>query len=192
MDIMIENFIKESYTPMMIDEIIKSFDLFEKFELDSYDHEFLGLLPNQANLERFNTADSFLQILNDKLDYVLACVGFRLIADSSIKIKNSFLTAVHNLEYQSDYHVIIGLLDATVDPLEKISDILSNVCDLNSLDIFIHISKFNEDFLTTLRKFIDNKNLDIEDDQVDVINSLINYKAFRGFIDKLRPDLVYT
>lgn len=131
MDILILTFINDNYTEEMGAELLKSFILFEEFQLEEYELQYIDMLMSQDYLEPSTTASRFIEITKDKLKYILELQGIKTTDGIKLPELNKITDAMYLLQNSTDLYFIEDAIYSDVNtPLESICEIIINLTDI--------------------------------------------------------------
>ena len=176
------------FTPVLADEIKISFDLFELFNLPDYEIDFITLFSTAESYAPDTLQDAFLDILNEKIDFILKAHTLVLSDDATIIQKNIILSGLNLLQDLDSYAYILPILESCLDPIEKLAEVLSQLTTLTATDIITITTAIDDTFIVKLKELIYKKEISINDKvtlsdkQLLIIDKL---KAFKSFMDSV-------
>lgn len=153
LDFQLQEYITETFTPELTEDIIKAFELFHGFEIDDPEIDFLNIIMLNNNRTQADTQDIFIIKLHEKIDYILKEHGIYINAEARLYIKVQILSALYMLMYLEDYSYILTTLEMSNTPIEKVSLILSEYSALVEEDVLMVIINVEQSFISKLKEF---------------------------------------
>lgn len=178
MDEIIEYFVENYFTEEARDEIYVSFELFGNFDYKLAFEGFIDILTYTDDISSDDIKDKFVIELHDKLDYIFTEHLIVLNDDASITQKNELLKALYLIQHLEDTTPIIRMLESLESDEEKIATILSDLCELEKVDVMLLIESFESNLLDKLKYFVYNKEQSEYTEVVDVRDNITNLKVF--------------
>lgn len=153
----VEFYINYSFTDTLVDDIKQSFYLFDLFQLPDYEMDFTNVLSNMSNISPDQTRDTFINVLNIKLDYIIVEHKFRLVEGISINKKNIILSGLHLLQDLESYSDIMDMLNNDLDDDEMLSELLSQLTELKSTEILSMLDSVDNSLINNIREYATSK-----------------------------------
>lgn len=153
----IDSYLKSSFSDELQDQIQKTFDLFDKFQLQGWDLDLSNLLMTEAYIDRDQLYNSFLGIINVKVALILDNHTVKLSEEATLGQKNEIMSALYLIQDLSDYSTIINVLESDLDKFEKLADVLGQLCVLTPTDIMTLVEDVNEAIIDRLKEFVYQK-----------------------------------
>lgn len=154
LDFQLQDYIAETFTPELSEEIMKAFELLYGFELDDPEIDFLNIISLDNNRTQADIQDLFIIELNTKLDYLLKEHGIIIDKDTRLYIKVEILSVLFMLMYLEDYTYIINIVETNNSSIEKVSSIVSEYSILTPEDVLVSIVDIDDIFISKLIEFI--------------------------------------
>lgn len=154
MDILISNYLQDSFTPELKTQLQTAFRLYDSFELQDYESDFIDLLMMQEMSHAEDTHDQFIMIVNEKLDFIINEHRLKLTDEATLYHKVQILEALYAVQHLNDYSNIAIVLESNEDPEIQLTDILSQLCELKAATIFPLIESFDPSALDLLKQFV--------------------------------------
>lgn len=191
LDPIIDNYIKDQFTYEFGNTIKESFTLFNDYALSDYSNAFILLLTTQGITDPNNMQASFLDLINEKLDYMLLVHGIELLPEPNPFIKNTILRSMLNYidAFEENKLVVTNFLyDDEMDEIEKFSHVIGHFCTTHYLVIIGNIKSVSPDLIDKMIHLIDDNNQILRSPEI----SVDAYRVFKIFIGKHYPNVSFT
>ena len=157
MDNSVAVYISEVFSPEQRDDILTSFDLYEDFELQNYDEDFIELIMMMSYDTTENTFDTFQSVVHKKLDYIVNEHRVKLIPGVSLYKKNEILKGLSRLLTLEDYTPVLTMLETLETTEIKFANILSDLTSLDEVDILEIVEYVSPVTLVSLKSYATTK-----------------------------------
>lgn len=155
MDILISTFINDNYTEEMGAELVKSFILFEEFQLEDYDLQYIDILMSQDYLEPSTTASRFIEITKDKLKYILQLQGIKTTDEIKLPELNKIADAMYLLINSADLYFIEDAIYSDINTsMESICEIIVNLTDISKPTLYESISSVDPNTIDRIKELL--------------------------------------
>lgn len=191
LDPLIDNYIKDKFTYEFGNTIKESFTLFDDYALSDYSNAFILLLMTQGITDPDNMQASFLDLINEKLDYMLSIHGVELLPEPNPFIKNTILRSMLDYidAFEENKLVVTNFLyDDEMDEVEKFSHVISHFCTTNYIVILGSIKSISSDLIDKMIHLIDDDKQILRSPEI----SIDAYRVFKIFIGKHYPKVSFT
>lgn len=153
----IQEFIDRTFLPEKIELINKAFELFYLFNLKDSETDFVNLVTRDNYIDVNELQDTFVTLLNNKLDQLIEAHTITLIETDDIGFKVELLNALFMIMYLEDYSFISIILETELTELEKLSKIISEYSLLDEISVIANIIKVSSDFFIKLETYVNSK-----------------------------------
>ncbi len=157
MDILVEGYLKAVFHPETIDTIHHAFDLFEKFDLQDYESDFVNLLMAADDQLPQATQDHFITFVHQKIDLILHAHLLNLSEFTPLHQKVAVLDGLYAVQHLNDYSNIITILEGEFSHEEKLAEVLAQVCDITAMAFLSVLDGFDQTTIDTLKNFVYGK-----------------------------------
>lgn len=183
MDILILTFINDNYTEEMGAELLKSFILFEEFQLEEYELQYIDMLMSQDYLEPSTTASRFIEITKDKLKYILELQGIKTTDEIKLPELNKITDAMYLLQNSNDLYFIEDAIYSDVNtPIESICEIIINLSDIPKPTLYECIVSVDPNTIDKIKELLsimdEKKPTELQKDHVTI------YDVFERLVDE--------
>lgn len=181
LDPIIETFIRDHFSHYMIEQIKKSFTLFDNYGIVDYEDYYLGLLPLQDVNDPQETIANVLAELNNQLDYILLVHSITLVDQVNLRIKNNILEGlllyIDSLnEVKEIYYSVLS--DNDITPEERLAHILENFTDMKMYELMPLLQSVDVSLIEKMIHLIRNDNEILTSKP----ESILIYKQFDSFL----------
>ncbi len=188
MDILILTFIYDNYTEEMAAELIKSFIIFEQYELSEYELQYIDMLMSQDYYEPVETTSKFIKITKDKLKYILELQGIKVSDEIRVTELNKIAEAIHILQNSVDlYFVEDAIYSDLFTPIEAMCEIITNLTNVSKATLYEYIVSVDPNTIDKIKEL-----LSVLDEKQPVImqkNHVTIYDLFERLVnDRLTVD----
>lgn len=185
MDILVSEYVNQTFTEEYKQDILTSFDLFEKFNYLDYEESLIDVINNQSYLTGADLKDSFVLELNKKLDYVINQHEIYLTDEATVEDKIEIMSALYCFQNLEDYTGVIRMLESFESDYEILSVIISDICMLTSTRMMTILDRFSPSLLINMKLYITNLEATEEnnDERADS-KILINLKKYFKFLEQ--------
>lgn len=183
MDILVSEYVNQTFTEEYKQDIFTSFDLFEKFNYLDYEESFIDVINNQSYLTGSDLKDNFVIELNKKLDYVINQHEIYLTDEATVEDKIEVMSALYIFQNLEDYTGIIRMLESFESDYEILSVIISDLCMFTSTRLMTILDSFSPNLLINMKLYINNLETtqDNQDERADS-KILVNLKKYFDFL----------
>lgn len=183
MDILILNFIDDNYTEEMGAELLKSFLLFEEYQLAEYELQYLDLLLSQDLYEPTEIASQFIKITKDKIKYIIELQGIKLTDEVAITELNKIADALYTLQNSADlYFIEDAIYSEYMNPMESICEVIVNLVNIEKSTLYTAISYVDPNTIDRIKEILsvldEKQSVTSQKDQVTI------YDIFERLVDK--------
>lgn len=155
MDILIPTFINDNYTEEMATELLKAFVLFEEYELEEYELQYIDMLMSQSYLEPGTTASRFIEITKDKLKYILNLQGIKVNDEIKITDLNKIADALYLLQNSKDLYFIEDAIYSDLNtPMETICEIIVNLTNVSKSTLYECITEVDPNTIDKIKELL--------------------------------------
>ena len=185
MDILVSEYVNQTFTEEYKQDILTSFDLFEKFNYLDYEESLIDVINNQSYLTGADLKDSFVLELNKKLDYVINQHEIYLTDEATVEDKIEIMSALYCFQNLEDYTGVIRMLESFESDYEILSVIISDICMLTSTRMMTILDRFSPSLLINMKLYITNLEATEENNDERADNKiLINLKKYFKFLEQ--------
>lgn len=183
LDFQLAEFISNTYTPELTEEIETAFELMYGFELPDPETDFINLITSDSYLATDDIQDQFTLLLHTKLDYLLNQHHLTLSEDATLSVKVQILSACFAVMYLEDYGYIINILESDITDIEKFSAIISEYSLLTTEDVLSNTIEVKPVFLKALSNFVYTRDSEVNT-EIDTLSFEIieNTKLLRDIV----------
>lgn len=168
MDELLGTFIRTNFTEELVEEIYKSFGIFGLFNHGDGFEAFDGLLNMEEVDDASALSDTFIDILNKQLDYLLEHHTLKLSDEATIEHKNEVLRGLYMLQYLVDYNPITLTLESECSNEVKICRILEDLTSYDESFIMSILEGYRDSFVQHLKEFVYSKEAEAGSDDSPV------------------------
>lgn len=178
-------FIESSFQQNTHDEILRSFNLFDKFRYLHFEEDYSTIISREE-LDTGMTCDLIIEQLNKQLDFVLSQHCIKLSNECQLWHKNDALHALYGLQHLDNYQDISAILNNSSTNEEYLAEIMATFGSTHHSTAMTFIDSVDDVFINTLKKYISNKeslvsnNKSYGDDELLIAANLRLYKAYLG------------
>lgn len=185
MDILVSEYVNQTFTEEYKQDILTSFDLFEKFNYLDYEESLIDVINNQSYVTGSDLKDSFVLELNKKLDYVINQHEIYLTDEATVEDKIEIMSALYCFQNLEDYTGVIRMLESFESDYEILSVIISDICMLTSTRMMAILDRFSPSLLINMKLYITNLEATKENNDERADNKiLINLKKYFKFLEQ--------
>lgn len=161
MDPIVAGFIHTYIYPDLAESVYRALNIC-KDVYENYDEVgFIELISNEQNMHTEDLLDSFVNLVNKKLDFIIHSHHFDLTDDTKLHDKNEFVSALVALQDCNDYSEILPTLESDMEDDEKIAEILSTFTHLSSEYLTSMIIAFDNNFINMVKVMVTDKTNDL-------------------------------
>lgn len=172
----ISNFIDDKFPIDIGYEVVKSFNLFDSFNLRGHETDFIDLIVDESNIDAAVIADMFLSILNKKLNYIISQHGITLCDTNDIAFKNELLLGLLRLQSLESYEFCVTVISTEVSKVEKLCTILA---EYTSISLYRYMDLIENATLSLLISIENLYSQHTSDDKPELNSELLkNIKDF--------------
>jgi len=136
----LRQYISETATPEMAEALEESVRIFDLFEIEDYEREYMEILHNDDQVEPGQTLLAITDMTVSLLRQILARHGITLIeGDIRLSVINMLVRAVHDLQNYEDKVAIISLTSLPTTQEEILAECLALVCHYEVPDIMVYL-----------------------------------------------------
>lgn len=180
MDQLVSQYAVDHFPPTLVDVINDTFNIFDLFELLDYNDDFINLLMQQEYMTPSDVSDAYMALLINKQNYILEQHKIKIVLDATLEQRNKILGGLHLLLDLYDYTLVINVLESFASDEEKITSILTFVCDMDDVTIFSLLESVDAETISVLKEYVYKK---MEDDvKPFVCANITKIKLFRQYI----------
>lgn len=185
MDLVIENYLDDAFSPEMAFELRRSCTLFEQFNLRDYQLPLIDILMSALNDHPESIYDQVIASIRSNQESLFAAHLVTLDSEATLFERNEILTALHALQDLEAYDSIISVLESDLSPEEQLSEVMSQCCRLDLSRVFTLLKSVEISLLETLKQFIYQKesvlhpvNMDQQTKERGIISTMKLFKRF--------------
>ena len=172
----ISNFIDDKFPIDIGYEVVKSFNLFDSFNLRGHETDFIDLLVDESNIDAAVITDMFLSILNKKLNYIISQHGITLCDTNDITFKNELLLGLLRLQSLESYEFCVTVISTEVSKVEKLCTVLA---EYTSISLYRYMDLIESATLSLLNSIENLYSQHTDDDKPELNSELLkNIKDF--------------
>jgi len=185
----IEQYVQDSYTPILQEVIEDIFSLFERLNINTHEGYIINQIAEQDNIDPAQLNSAILSYLEDFLINLENEFGFSLADTITLEQRCAFIRGYVDLEDYIDHEAIIRILETDGLPADKIAQAVSLTTSIPSITLISYVLRVDEDAVTTLQNIhlSESKGEDL-DQEMDIApatkEQVIQVKAFNIFIDQ--------
>jgi hypothetical protein len=192
MNDLISEFIAQQFTPEAIEDITRSFDLFEVFNSRDHEEKLIDVLTD-SNITAIEQKDGVMRVLHELADNILLAHTIKTYDDTSLFIKNEIMSSMFLVQHLEDSSPFQIALESNENDEEILAFIVSELSALTAVDAMTAIVDFRPTILKTLKEYLSSKELEQEVPMVDkYIKMLKDLKDFSKKDDLIGLKLIQS
>lgn len=157
MNELIDSFISDMFTNEYIDNIRKSFSLFEAFEHQNAYSGMIDAITDEGIESRENRADRFSAALTQELDYVVGQHLIALTPEATIADKILILDALYRVQHLENYVAYESILSTEDDTIDKMAAILEELTTVDQGYFLTILQSVDDRAIKLLSDFVNHK-----------------------------------
>lgn len=180
-DELVYTYILESYTPGLVDEVMRSFELLYAFGKKFFDKDLVELVADSDNMDNENLKDTILAIVKRQLDALLKEHSLTVEPDTDFFTRNEILSGLLLLQHLDDYNEVGFILESALDNAEKVSTVLSTVCAISHSKLLAVLTDVSEDLVIAIKAMVYDREKTAK--QAPLSDKILEkMRLFNGFI----------
>lgn len=192
MNDLISEFIAQQFTPEAIEDVKRSFDLFEVFNSRDHEEKLIDVLAD-SNITAIEQKDGVMRVLHELADNILLAHTIKTYDDTSLFTKNEIMSSMFLVQHLEDSSPFQIALESNENDEEILAFIVSELSALTTVDVMTAIADFRPTILKTLKQYLSSKELEQEVPRVDkYIKMLKDLKDFSKKDDLIGLKLIQS
>lgn len=192
MNDLISEFIAQQFTPEAIEDVKRSFDLFEVFNSRDHEEKLIDVLAD-SNITAIEQKDGVMRVLHELADNILLAHTIKTYDDTSLFTKNEIMSSMFLVQHLEDSSPFQIALESNENDEEILAFIVSELSVLTTVDVMTAIADFRPTILKTLKEYLSSKELEQEVPRVDkYIKMLKDLKDFSKKDDLIGLKLIQS
>ena len=182
-------YVSYAFHPELGSLIKESFSLISDFGLEQTDDEFIDIIMENDNIDEGVMKDRFYKLLINVLDRIIELHGITLNEhEAQLTDRIQILNVIFTLQFLNDFSNVLPILESELNPLEKLSELVSQFSILRESDVFNLVADFKPNLLDILKKNI-KESMDVKETFTDIQKEIIkNIKLFKLFCVSRKDD----
>ncbi len=157
MDELIRQYIDIKFDGYMHDEIIKGFDLFNKFNYLGHSEDYINLLMSDSDKMPEDTQDEFISIFMQQVDYIISSHLISLNSEATLPESVEIMSFLYEVQDLHDYNQLHTLIDSTNDEYEALALIINDFTNIEVSRAMQIIDDIDAIFFSKLKDYIVGK-----------------------------------
>jgi len=150
MDIEIIDYMKVTFSPEMAESFEKSFELFNRFNLEDYILPFDSIYMEVDNFDTTYIQQRFIETMENTIRDLLNNHGIFVSDDATHDTLNAILEAILDIEYYEDIDMVLSIMDSEVSDEEKFSEVLALLSTVEQEEYMNAIERVNPGLIRTI------------------------------------------
>lgn len=178
MNELISEFVASQFTPELIEDILRSFELFEVFNSQDHEEKLIDVLTD-SNLTPIDQKDGVFKAIHAIVNHILEAHTIETYNDTPLHVKNEILSALFLVQHLEDSTPFQIALESHENDEEILAFIISQLSSLEVTDVMTAIASFRPSVLKMLKQYLVSKEQEENIPKVEkYIKILKDLKAF--------------
>lgn len=165
MDELISDFLADNYTPEQVEYLTKIIEALEQFDF-SVESALLSQINDVERKGLQDVKDDIILFLDDSLNQAFALFGIQLTEEINYVQKYDLLEAILELEYYTETHAALQILDTNNTPQEALSELLESTTDIDAGEYLTYLEKVSPSLVERLKTIYSEKDSGVEAEAV--------------------------
>jgi hypothetical protein len=159
MNELISEFVGYQFTPETIEDIKRSFELFEVFNNQDHEEKLIEVIMD-SNMTSVEQKDGVYKAIHLIADSILEAHTIETYNSTSLYIKNEILSALFLVQHLEDSRPFQIALESNENDEEILAFIISELSTLEVVDVMTAIASFRPTVLRTLKEYLQTKEIE--------------------------------
>lgn len=129
-------YVNDTFTPELKDLYIKCFDVFDIFEIEDYDNQFIDFIMDMDNSDRAIKASQFNLLVRENLLAIINEHNVNVNDEATLEAVCEIARCLSEIQNYEDGYAINRMLESDLDYVEKLAELFTFVSSY-SVDYFI-------------------------------------------------------